>query len=368
MWHERQRDRSENERDIVDKKQIASLLAAVPLPIVLIGPDERITQANSAAESLFGPGILDRHFITVMRQPDLLESIEAVLAGAGPRDTRYLGYEAGRETTYVVHCAPVVGEDDNISVLVSLDDVTAVEEAGQMRRDFVANVSHELRTPLTALSGFIETLRGAARDDAAARDRFLSIMENEAARMNRLVLDLLSLSRVEDDERQRPTATVDLSAQVNSVLQALRPFADDRDVTLRAELGEGPTNVIGDSDQLRQVVSNLTENAIKYGGKGGEVVVSITGPQEETALRAPGYRLIVRDNGDGIAPEHIARLTERFYRVDTHRSREMGGTGLGLAIVKHIVNRHRGRLKIESTLGQGSQFMVILPAATDPAG
>lgn len=347
----------------MNKTQIASLLGGVPLPAVLIGPDERIQAANSDAESLFGRTILGRHFITVMRQPDLLESIEAVLAGKGERKTRYLGYEAGRETTYVVHCAPVAGDDGSSRVLVCFDDVTAVEEAGQMRRDFVANVSHELRTPLTALSGFIETLRGAARDDAAARDRFLTIMENEAARMNRLVLDLLSLSRVETDERQRPTETVDLSAVARAVLQALRPLADDGAVSVRLDPGEEPANVTGDADQLRQVVSNLTENAIKYGGKGGEVVVSITGPQDETALRVPGYRLTVRDNGDGIAPEHIARLTERFYRVDTHRSREMGGTGLGLAIVKHIINRHRGRLKIDSTLGQGSRFTVILPAS-----
>jgi two-component system phosphate regulon sensor histidine kinase PhoR len=247
------------------------------------------------------------------------------------------------------------------SVVVSFEDVTAIEEAGQMRRDFVANVSHELRTPLTALLGFVETLRGAARNDPAARDRFLQIMEREAGRMARLVEDLLSLSRVEDNERLRPTDPVDLSALVNATTTLLAPVAATAGVVLQTDLPAGPVVVPGDAGQLRQVLNNLIENAIKYGISGGRVLVSVAVAAPDAALRANGVRLTVQDWGEGIAAHHIPRLTERFYRIDTHRSREIGGTGLGLAIVKHIVNRHRGRLRIDSAPGKGTVLTLILP-------
>ena len=248
-------------------------------------------------------------------------------------------------------------------MLVSFQDVTHLEQAGQMRRDFVANVSHELRTPLTALIGFIETLRGAASDDAAARDRFLAIMQDEAGRMNRLVGDLLSLSRVEGEERVRPREEVDLSGQLGSVLNSLRPLAEEAGVAFWFDKPEAAVIIPGDADQLRQVFTNLIENAIKYGGSGGAVNVIVTVSERDPALRAPAVRVQVIDRGPGIDPMHLPRLTERFYRADSHRSRQLGGTGLGLAIVKHIVNRHRGRLRVESTLGEGATFTVILPSA-----
>ena len=244
-------------------------------------------------------------------------------------------------------------------MLACFDDITEREQAGQMRRDFVGNVSHELRTPLTALIGFIETLRGPARDDAAARDRFLGIMEGEASRMNRLVGDLLSLNRVESEERVRPKEQVDLTAHLSSTLKTLVPVAKARGVQMTLEAPENPVSVTGDPDQLQQVFTNLVENAVKYGGDEVRVVLSFTG--RDPAVRAPAARVQVIDNGPGIDPVHLPRLTERFYRADSHRSREMGGTGLGLAIVKHIINRHRGRLRVESDLGQGSVFTVILP-------
>jgi two-component system phosphate regulon sensor histidine kinase PhoR len=234
---------------------------------------------------------------------------------------------------------------------------------GQMRRDFVANVSHELRTPLTALIGFLETLKGPARNDPEGQARFLSIMEAEAQRMNRLVDDLLSLSRVEAEERVRPTARINLGDLVRSTLHGLVPLAKDGGVTLEMALPAVPVTVPGDDDQLRQVLSNLVENAIKYSGTGAQVTVALSEPAYEPRVRTQGVRLTVSDTGDGIDPIHLPRLTERFYRVDGHRSREMGGTGLGLAIVKHIVNRHRGRLRIDSEPGQGTVFTVILPAA-----
>ncbi len=335
------------------------VIEALPMPAVLIRRDERIEGANSAAMKLLGEGIRGRHFITALRQPALLDAIEATLRDGKPRTSRYLTNDGRQDTTFQVSCRPVP-LSAGPGALVVFEDVTHLEQAGQMRRDFVANVSHELRTPLTALLGFIETLKGPARNDAAARERFLGIMESEAGRMNRLVGDLLSLSRVEADERVRPTERLCLCDLVQSMVNGLAPLAEEAGVTVKLDLPE-PFDMTGDADQLRQVLSNLLENAIKYSGRGSDVVVSVSAPDYEPKMRGAGVTLEVRDSGPGIDPIHLPRLTERFYRVDSHRSREMGGTGLGLAIVKHIVNRHRGRLQVESVLGQGSAFRVLLP-------
>lgn len=244
---------------------------------------------------------------------------------------------------------------------MSFEDITPMEQAGQMRRDFVANVSHELRTPLTALLGFIETLQGPARNDVKAQERFLGIMGAEAERMNRLVSDLLSLSRVEADERVRPIDPVNLSTILQQTRHSLAQLAEDAGIEMSLHLSENSVTVPGDSDQLRQVLTNLVENAIKYSGRGTCVRITLGTPAYENRLRGQGVRIEVSDNGPGIDAVHLPRLTERFYRVDSHRSRELGGTGLGLAIVKHIVNRHRGRLQVESQQGKGTMFTVILP-------
>ena len=340
----------------------ADFVQTVPVPLVHIRSDARIGAMNARAVQLFGDGLVGRHYITALRQPALLEAIEGAQARApvteGATTARYLGREAGRELVYSATATPLEG---GAGVLVAFEDVTPYEEAGQMRSDFVANVSHELRTPLTALSGFIETLRGPARDDAEARDRFLDIMEREAARMNRLVQDLLSLSRVEDTERMRPTDRVDVAQMVTSVAMGLGPLAEGRAVRLITAGCDDAVVLPGDADQLTQVFTNLVENAIKYGKEGGSVTVTLTRHDNLAALRGPGVTIEVADEGEGISQHHLARLTERFYRVDSHRSRGMGGTGLGLAIVKHIVNRHRGRLRITSEPGQGSRFTVSLP-------
>jgi two-component system phosphate regulon sensor histidine kinase PhoR len=346
--------------DIMDP---ARFLEAMPLPALLVDRSQRIVAANNEALTMLGRGLVGRNFVTILRQPPVLDAIEACLRNANPRITNYLHSDGARDTHFRVTCRFVAGIGTNASgaVLVSFEDITHMEQAGQMRRDFVANVSHELRTPLTALMGFIETLRGPARDDAKARDRFLDIMEGEANRMNRLVGDLLSLSRVEDNERVRPTEDIVLSDVLSSTLHSLRPVADEAGVTLEAGFGNVPLRVTGDLDQLKQVFTNLVENAIKYGGSGGRVTVRLAYVARDPALRGPSARVSVIDYGPGIDPIHLPRLTERFYRVDSHRSRQLGGTGLGLAIVKHIINRHRGRLRVESDLGQGAVFTVILP-------
>jgi two-component system phosphate regulon sensor histidine kinase PhoR len=334
------------------------LLEALPRPALLIESSGRLGIANEAARQMFGDSIVGRHYITALRQPALLDAIEKAMRDNTACEARYLTAEAQRDITMIAHCAPV---HPSGGILVVFEDQTALEEAGQMRRDFVANVSHELKTPLTALMGFVETLQGAARDDPATRDRFLGIMQKEAQRMNRLVGDLLSLSSVEANERVRPTTPVDLAAIARNVVGSLSQMAEEAEITVRTEALDTACMVPGDADQLLQVITNLLENAIKYSGRGKSVTLSLTRQENHVLMRGDGVILTVADTGEGIDPIHIPRLTERFYRIDSHRSRELGGTGLGLAIVKHIINRHRGRLKIESAPGQGSRFSVILP-------
>lgn len=349
-----------NTNDAMQSRLVGELAGAMPFPVIVVGRDERILAINSQAEAMFGAGTIGRHYITVMRQPMVLDAIESVLRLSEPAQAQYSVSEGGHDLHYAVHARPVVS-DDFACVTVAFEDRTEVEDAGLMRRDFVANVSHELRTPLTAVLGFIETLQGPAANDAGARMRFLDIMGKEARRMNRIVGDLLSLSRVEANRRVRPTDDVDVSAILRSVVLSLSPFAQKQNVTLVLEGAEGSDRVMGDQDQLTQVFTNLVENAIKYGGAGREVSICVAAHTQEPTMRGPALRVDVADQGEGIAQEHIPRLTQRFYRVDSHRSREMGGTGLGLAIVKHIINRHRGRLRIESYAGKGSCFSVILP-------
>ncbi|NHB77244.1 sensor histidine kinase [Rhodobacter calidifons] len=332
--------------------ELARLLAGLPLPAMLISGTERVQACNSLAIALLGEGIVGRHPAIAVRAPGVLEAIGKVGPDTPPQETRMSLRREGQEEVFQVTVSSL---RDGL-VLCIFRDVTEEEKAGEMRRDFVANVSHELRTPLTALMGFIETLKHAARDDPKAREVFLGIMEAEAGRMNRLVRDLLHLSRVEAEERVRPREPVELRGLLEGVISSLRGMAEREGD--RVELTGDPVTVPGDWDQLVQVFTNLVENALKYGAAGQVVRVSLT--PEET-VRGPAVRVEVADEGEGIDPVHIPRLTERFYRVDTHRSREMGGTGLGLAIVKHIVSRHRGWLRIESEKGRGSRFQVVLP-------
>ncbi len=357
----------------MESRACAALLEALPEPVLLVGAENRILMANPAAADLLGEGLEGRPVLSVIRQPDAVAAVERALApgpGAGPgagegagarHEARFVLTTPAAETTFrmVAHrLDPAVGLE---GVLISFLDVSHIEEAEQMRRDFIANVSHELRSPLTVLAGFIETLQGTARDDSAARERFLAIMADEAQRMNRLVADLLSLSKVEANERIRPRETVVLAEAVRATLAALRPQIEQFDIALSLEDGIGEAALLGDRDQLVQVFHNLVENAIKYGGPGARVGVALHSHDRWPGMPGEVLTVAVTDSGEGIDPIHLPRLTERFYRVDNHRSRQMGGTGLGLAIVKHIVNRHRGRLSVESRRGQGSTFMVILP-------
>ena len=324
----------------------------IPLPILVISAQGRVTASNSAADRLIGVGIEGRHHVTVLRQPGMLDAVENTMADGRTREARY-------RTENQLWVATISGLPPPDGALVAFNDITEVEVAHEMRRDFVANVSHELRTPLTAILGFIETLSGSARTDEEAQARFLEIMQAEATRMSRLVDDLLSLSRVEASARSRPRDKVDLCALCRSASKAIGPIAARVEGELRLSLLEESLEIPGDPDQIRQVLSNLMENAYKYGAT--SVDLRLEQKNQVPALTGPVARITVQDDGPGIEEHHIARLTERFYRVDTHRSRAAGGTGLGLAIVKHIIGRHRGRLTIESTPGLGSWFIVDLP-------
>lgn len=329
-----------------------SLLSAIPMAVVLIGADDRISAASPAALEQFGSAITGRLYGLVFRHPELLAAIAAARQGTVQR-LRHIQSGVQEQIFNVTISATDAG------VLCAFEDLSAIAQIDQMRRDFVANVSHELRTPLTSVLGFIETLRGAARDDKPARERFLGIMASEAERMNRLVRDLLHLSRVEAEERIRPSGEVDLAGLLRSTLSSLRPLAESGRIAVQTTGLDAPQLLRADPDQMTQVMTNLIENAMKYGSPAGSTL-RITLVRED-GPRGPQLRFSVQDEGEGIAAIHIPRLTERFYRVDGHRSREKGGTGLGLAIVKHIVNRHRGRLLIDSEPGKGSVFTVILP-------
>jgi two-component system phosphate regulon sensor histidine kinase PhoR len=244
-------------------------------------------------------------------------------------------------------------------VLLAFRDRTPLRRVEEMRADFIANASHELRTPLAALSGFIDTLRGPAREDAAARERFLAIMQTQADRMARLIDDLLSLSRIELNAHLRPDKEVDLVAIVRQVADGLQTLANDRSVVIKITGPSSPLMVLGERDELIRVFENLVENALKYAASGKRVELELA--RVETTGGKREARIAVRDHGPGIAPEHLPRLTERFYRVDVAESRAQGGTGLGLALVKHILNRHDGRMTIESTPGRGATFTAHLP-------
>lgn len=349
-----------------------SVLAALPEPMLLLDDGRRIVRANAAAEALLGPRLDERDLASALRHPTVLAAADAVLRGDGGRVVEFeLTTPVERHLSAAF--APLARRTaEGAAAVLVLRDLTAAKRSERLRADFAANASHELRTPLATLVGFIETLRGPAREDDAARERFLAIMAEQAARMTRLVDDLLSLSRIEMNEHSAPTKPVDIAAVIGTVADALEQRAAARDMQISLQLPPDLPAALGDADELAQVFQNLLDNAIKYGAKGTQIEVTAGPSPRLLPGTRPGDRgalaIAVRDHGQGIAREHIPRLTERFYRVDAARSRLLGGTGLGLAIVKHIVSHHRGALEIDSALGEGSVFTVHLPAATTGGG
>jgi two-component system, OmpR family, phosphate regulon sensor histidine kinase PhoR len=340
---------------------VDALIAGLPAPVIVLDRDSRVVAFNARAGTL-APALRRGEPVSLaLRVPEVVDAIRRVASGAGTQRVEF-SERVPVDRWYAAHVMPVEiaeGEPDSLTqlTLLSLDDLTPLRRVEEMRADFVANASHELRTPLASLSGFIETLQGPARDDPAARERFLAIMKSQAGRMARLIDDLLSLSRVELNAHVQPQTTVDLVSIVRQVADALQMLARDRDVTISITSPPEPLMVRGDRDELTRVFENLVENALKYGASGRRVDLTLTRSPGETGGDAI---VTVRDYGPGIAAEHLPRLTERFYRIDIGQSRAEGGTGLGLALVKHILNRHLGRLTIESSLGAGAVFTVRL--------
>ncbi len=339
---------------------LQAVVAGLPDPVIALDRNGRVLTLNEHARSLT-PALRQGDPVSLaLRMPELIEAIGRAYDTGEEQRVEYserVPLDRWFETIVVpVKRQSNTGRPD--LVLMTFHDLTPLRRVEEMRADFVANASHELRTPLAALSGFIETLQGSARDDAKARERFLAIMQEQARRMARLIDDLLSLSRIELNAHRRPDSLVDLVPIVRQVVDGLETLARDRGVTVHIEATRAMT-VPGDRDELVRVFENLVENALKYGAPGKRVDVTVT--HRESAEGEPEALVAVRDYGPGIAPEHLPRLTERFYRVDVTESRAQGGTGLGLALVKHILNRHRGRLSIESKLGAGATFTVQLP-------
>ncbi len=325
-------------------------------PALLILGDMTIA-ANDEARRLFGERVSGSDPRLTIRHPVVLDAV-AEARRSGLTVEREVAGLASTNSAYRIRAVDA-GEG---RTLVTFDDITQARLTERMRVDFVANASHELRTPLATLTGFIETLQGPAAEDEPARRRFLDIMARESARMSRLIDDLLSLSRIELDKHVRPVTVLDLDGIIPDVAKtlAMRLEADERQLLIDEQRPLPP--VIADRDQVLQVLHNLVSNALKYGRSGTPITVSASAEPAQGGQPAL-VRMTVSDVSEGIQPEHIPRLTERFYRVDSLRSRKMGGTGLGLAIVKHIVERHRGRLEIESRAGEGTRVSFTLPQA-----
>ncbi|MCG6113826.1 MAG: ATP-binding protein [Mesorhizobium sp.] len=348
----------------VERLTAIDLAAAVPDALIIFDRAGAVLHANEAAHSAFGElpeGLLLQMRFRVAEMQDL---ISRVLSGEVVPDAIEFAERIPVERAYRVAAMPI-GRGAGVFALVFRDQSEA-RRIDRMRADFIANASHELRTPLASISGFIETLRGPARNDEKARDNFLQIMQNQTERMARLIDDLLSLSRLEMRTYVRPTTPIDLRAVLQQVTETMGHMARESGVEVKARLGDVPVEVPGNRDELYQVFQNLLENACKYGASGGRVEIDL---DDRSTTTDREVNVTIRDYGPGIAEEHIPRITERFYRVDVETSRAQKGTGLGLAIVKHILTRHDARLAIRSKPGEGAAFTVHLHAVTPrPAG
>jgi two-component system phosphate regulon sensor histidine kinase PhoR len=340
-----------------DRHVVARLIDALPEAVIVIDASDRVVAVNAPALTLFPALRPDLLLARGLRAPDVLDAITRARASGHAERATWLD-RVPVERFFELHVAAMEGPPGAATMILTLRDLSEARRVERMRVDFVANASHELRTPLASLLGFVETLQGPARDDVGARVKFLGIMREQARRMTRLVDDLLSLSRIEQNLHLLPQSPVDMVSIVRHIADTLTPMAQENSVLLKVE---APASVIigGDRDELLRVVENLVENAIKYGASDSlcanrQVDITLVAQERQCVLN-------VSDYGPGIAPEHLPRLTERFYRVDAGQSRAKGGTGLGLAIVKHIVARHRGRLGIESQPGQGATFSVTFP-------
>jgi two-component system phosphate regulon sensor histidine kinase PhoR len=345
---------------------IEQLIAGLPGAAIVLDRDGRVVAFNEAATGIAPALSRGEPALIGLRMPELVDAVRRAARRREPQRVEFFE-RVPLDRWMEAFVTPVRfgagGEQTVDLLLMTFNDLTPLRRVEEMRADFIANASHELRTPLAALLGFIETLQGTAKDDSVARGKFLDIMQGQATRMARLIDDLLSLSRIELNAHLQPNTPVDLPPIVRQVVDGLQTLARDRGVDIKVTIPLDPLWVLGDRDELIRALENLVENALKYGAAGKRVDITVSRGQTRAGM--PEGRVAVRDYGPGIAPEHLPRLTERFYRVDVTDSRAQGGTGLGLALVKHVLNRHSGRLTIESTLGAGATFTMHLPLRTD---
>lgn len=353
---------------VITEREI--LVDTLPDILIMTNDDKVIVRTNRAARNIFGQNLARRHLKEIIPNEKLLNAISIVIDELRGQELEFhLEEPVVRDFQAVIERFPIPSEG-GISIVITLTDVTQQKRIQHMRADFVANASHEIRTPLASIIGFIETLRGPAKDDPVAREEFLKVMAEQSERMSKLVSDLLSLSKIEMNAHAEPTAKVDLVRIIRSEKQHFEWACKQKNVTLRFNLSDTLPPARGDDNELAQVVRNLLGNAIKYTNTDTEVTLTAkltsTFP-EDHYFRHLSRALVfsVQDQGEGITKEHIPRLTERFYRVDSARTRKVGGTGLGLAIVKHVLNRHHGVMAIESEVGKGSIFSVYLPVYDD---
>ena len=356
------------------QRRVSAVLDGLPFPVLVVNQDMEIEQTNAAAQILFERQTIGLNIAQIMRSPNIFDALEHTLS-TGEAAWREFQEHAGIEAIYRVHMAPFSHAQQSAgasAVLVMIEDITERRRSEQMRVDFIANASHEIRTPLTAVRAMIETIRGPAKNDVAAKEQFLSVIGEQVDRLHYLVEDLMSLSRIELHEHARPSDPVLVGNLIQSVCRSVEWELNNHKITLRTEVPEQIPQLMGEYDEVERLVGNLVTNAIKYGNPGSEVrVVAYVHSRPQ---QLPGWRggdiaiaISVADRGPGIPKEHIPRLTERFYRMDTSRSRNMGGTGLGLAIVKHTIQHHRGAMTIISVPGQGSVFTAYFPVYTDNA-
>jgi two-component system, OmpR family, phosphate regulon sensor histidine kinase PhoR len=339
-----------------------SLIDALPDAALLLDSQGIVTATNATAVEIFGQIFVGEYVGRTARQPELAAAVKLALK-SGEKAIFEMAVKSPTERHLDGAASRLTGYGDGVNtpaVLIILQDISEREALARMRMEFVANASHELRTPLAAVSGFIETLRGPAKDDAVAREKFLCIMSEQAQRMTRLIDDLLVLSRVEMRAHLVPVTVADLNHVATEAVRLAASLAKKEGATLDLKLTEVDMKLPGDHDELMQAAQNLVQNAVKYGRPGGRVTIRTS--RERDRRGGMVVRFSVNDDGPGIAAEHLPRLTERFYRVNTAASRQKGGTGLGLAIVKHIAARHRGRVEVESAPGHGSTFSLVFPA------
>ena len=361
-------------------ENISFILNKLEDAIIVLDSDQKIVFQNSHSIDLFENNYTGQNITNLIRSPIVLETLENVYKNKktkiieynseygqnlSPRSTNFYNVEISYEKNHL----QLTNTKDNYVILMK--NITPLKNIEKVRSSFIANVSHELKTPLATVMGFLETIRGPAKDDKKSMSKFLGIMDKETIRMKRLIDDLLVVSKIESDEHIHPTKKVNLIKTLNNVIESLKEYALKKNIQIRTnyQLSEN-LSVLGNEDELVQVFTNIIDNSIKYGKinssidiKAEEVKEQVDQSEDKKLFPQLILKISVKDESDGIHAKHLSRLTERFYRVDAARSKEIGGTGLGLTIVKHILNKHRGHLDIKSEINQGSTFTVELPIA-----